>query len=787
MNDTASRPYRLALRGAQSSLGLFARGAAWLQAAGLPRPPMRLLQALLDVAVLAGCFYLAYALRFEFAITRTVAEQMFLQSTFVVLLQVTVLRLVGAYSFMWRYVGLREVRTFALAATLSALALLALRLSLPETLAMLRVPLSVTLMDAFFGFSAVLWLRVARRVVHESFDRTGRMQRRRTDSAPLLPVLLIGAGQAGVMAAGEILRRGDTNLDIKGFVDDDPLKQGLFINGVKVLGTTADLPALVRQLKIDHVVITIAQAPPQEIRRIVEICAAIPVKARTIPGLYELLQGHVEISRIRNIEIEDLLGREPVKLDLDDMASFLTGKSVMVTGAGGSIGSELARQVARFAPKELLLVERAEFALFEIERELGQTYSELSIAPLVADTGDDVRMRNLFARYRPQVVVHAAAHKHVPMMELQPSEAIKNNVLTTQLLGHIAGEFDAEAFILVSTDKAVNPTSVMGASKRVAELVIQDLSQLPHYSTRFLGVRFGNVMGSAGSVIPIFRKQIAAGGPVTVTHPEMTRYFMTIPEAAQLVLQAGAIGEGGEIFVLDMGEPVKIVDLALQMIRLSGLQPYEDIDISFSGIRLGEKLFEELDKEGETLSRTKHPKIFNGNLRPYPRTELRQYVERLEAAARKGLDVAVRQALSRMLPEAKLEAGDHPEEFPDVLVFAHGQAKRRSADGSASTARIAADSPVRDDQMLADRKTALAWTQHALAVIEDAELDEMLHLGSRTLAQNLSLIPSARVAQPRRTAGGSMRNAVGQSWPQDRAMDLTTRALLHLRPGETSA
>ncbi len=747
---------------------------------------MRVVQALLDVAVLAGCFYLAYALRFEFAITRTVAEQMFLQSTLVVFLQVTTLRLVGAYSFVWRYVGLREVRTFALAAILSGSALLALRLSLPETLAMLRVPLSVTLMDAFLAFSAVLWLRVARRVVYERFDRTGRMQRRRSDSTPLVPVLLIGAGQAGVMAAGEILRRGDTNLDIKGFIDDDPLKHGLFINGVKVLGSTADLPALVRQLKIDHIVITIAQAPPQEIRRIVEICASVPVKARTIPGLYELLQGHVEISRIRNIEIEDLLGREPVKLDLDDMASFLTGKSVMVTGAGGSIGSELARQVARFVPKELLLVERAEFALFEIERELRQSHAELSIAPLVADTGDDVRMRNLFARYRPQVVVHAAAHKHVPMMELQPSEAIKNNVLTTQLLGHIAGEFGAEAFILVSTDKAVNPTSVMGASKRVAELVIQDLSQLPHYSTRFLGVRFGNVMGSAGSVIPIFREQIAVGGPVTVTHPEMTRYFMTIPEAAQLVLQAGAIGEGGEIFVLDMGEPVKIVDLALQMIRLSGLQPYEDIEISFSGMRPGEKLFEELDKEGETLSRTKHPKIFNGNLRPYPRTELRQYVERLEAAARKGLDVAVRQALSRMLPEAKLEAGDDPEDFPDVLVFAHGQAKKRSADGSAKTPRIAVEGAVRADQMLTDRKTALAWTQHALAVIEDAELDEMLHLGSRTLAQNLSLIPSARVERPSRPAA-TIRSVAGRSsWPNDRAMDLTTRALLHLRPGQTA-
>jgi FlaA1/EpsC-like NDP-sugar epimerase len=645
-----------------SAIGRAGRTAVRKIAAAVGMTPSRLAirtaQVALDSIALAGCFFLAYALRFDFAYPPEVLDRIFLQVLFVVALQVAALRVSGAYAFVWRYVGLSELRTFAIAAATSTAVMVALRfLPLTNGLASLKVPLTVTVLDGLLAFGGVVVLRVIRRVVSEHTDRAARPQSNTGDTR----VLLIGAGQAGVMAAREIALRGDTRLDIRGFVDDDPQKKDSVINGIRVLGTTADLPRLVRELDIDHVVITMAQVPGAEIRRIVELCERIPVKARTIPGLYELLQGNVEISRIRNIEIEDLLGRETVELDLDAMASFLTGKTVMVTGAGGSIGSELVRQVARFGPARLLLVERAEFALFEIEREIVGRHADLHVDPLVADTGDVVRMREIFSRYQPQVVVHAAAHKHVPMMELQPSEAVKNNILTTRLLGHIAGEFNAESFVLVSTDKAVNPTSVMGASKRVAELVIQDLSQAG-YTTRFVAVRFGNVMGSAGSVIPIFRKQIEAGGPVTVTHPNMTRYFMTIPEASQLVLQAGAIGGGGEIFVLDMGEPVKIVDLALQMIKLSGLKPYEDIDIAFTGIRPGEKLFEELDRHGETISRTMHPKIFNGNLEPYAQNQLAGFLERLEAAARNGRHLEVRRILSEMLPESRLEMPEGPED-----------------------------------------------------------------------------------------------------------------------------
>jgi len=348
------------------------------------------------------------------------------------------------------------------------------------------------------------------------------------------PILLVGAGQAGVLMAREIQRKGGMGLEIKGFIDDQPNLQDTVLSGVRVLGTTEDLPRLVRGLQIDHVVISIAAASRGDFRRILDICEQIPVRTRVIPSLYEILQGNVKISRIRDVQIEDLLGREPVRLIEEDMLRLLASKRIMVTGAGGSIGSELVRQVAQHHPSNLLLVERCEFALFSVEREIRDKRPDLSLVPLIADVGDEGRMRSIFATYHPQVVIHAAAHKHVPMMELNPTEAVRNNILATNLLGNLAGEFGVEVFVLISTDKAVRPTSVMGATKRVAELVIQELNR--RFATRYVAVRFGNVIGSAGSVIPIFREQIRKGGPVAVTHPDMIRYFMTIPEAAQLVL-----------------------------------------------------------------------------------------------------------------------------------------------------------------------------------------------------------------------------------------------------------
>ncbi len=596
-------------------------------------------------------FALAYLLRFEFHVPPREVPNALGQWPLALLIQLSALHLMGVYAFVWRYVGLAEAAVFWRAAAITSSLLVVLRFSLPDALAVFRVPLSVIVMDSVLGFGGVLGLRVARRVLFEATARRDREAAR--PNGLRRPVLLIGAGRAGVLAVRELRGRGDTDLQIKGFVDDDPLKQGAVICGVRVLGTTQDLPRLVRDHVIDHVVITVAEAPPEALRRLVEACEAIPVRVRSTPGLYEVLQGKVSISRFRDVRVEDLLERDLVHLDEGDLERFLTGKVVMVTGAGGSIGSELARQVAHFAPSRLLLVERAEFALFDVDRELRHRWPALPIVPVLADVGDRDRMGGVFAAHRPQVIAHAAAHKHVPLVEQNAGEAIKNNVFGTLTLGDLAGRHGAEAFVMISTDKAVRPSSVMGASKRVAELIVQDLGR--RYATRFVAVRFGNVLGSTGSVIPIFREQIARGGPVTITHPDMKRYFMTIPEAAVLVLEAGAMGEGGEIFVLDMGEPVRILDLAKRMIELSGHEPFKDVDIAFTGVRPGEKLFEELQTRDEAIAKTRHPKIYIGKIEGVASKDLEAGLARLRSACGDGQDNdELRACLAELLPESQL-------------------------------------------------------------------------------------------------------------------------------------
>jgi FlaA1/EpsC-like NDP-sugar epimerase len=620
---------------------------------------VRQVQFALDFGMLAAAFVLAYALRFDFTWRRADAAACWTQLPLVVLVQFFALIFAGVYRFIWRYVGIREGRAFLRAAAGSAAVLAAIRFLAPDRLAIFRVPLSVIVTGSVFAFGGVLALRVLRRVAYERGRHAE--DRRAQPAAEKHAVLLVGAGQAGVLAAREILGRGDTDLDVKGFVDDDLRKLGAEIHGIRVLGTTRDIPRLVRERGVGQVVITIARIRRSEILRLLELCRSIPVKCRIVPGHYEVLQGKVKVTRIRDVQIEDLLGRERVQLDEGQIGEFLRDRTVMVTGAGGSIGSEVVRQIARYRPSRILLVERAEFALFSIEREAARAFPEVPIVPLIADVVDEPRLRSIFSEYRPQVVLHAAAHKHVPMMESNPSEAIKNNVGGTRIVGELAGEFGVEAFVAISTDKAVRPTSVMGASKRVAELVIQDLAR--RYPTRFLAVRFGNVMGSVGSVIPIFREQIRRGGPVTVTHPEMKRYFMTIPEATQLVLQAGAMGRGGEIFVLDMGEPVRILDIAEQMIALTGLTPYEDMDIVFTGLRPGEKLFEELEMTDEKMEKTRHPRIFIGRLAAWPHELIARSVAELERLARDGRGDAVRERLSGLLPESKLEP-HAPEDAP---------------------------------------------------------------------------------------------------------------------------
>ena len=609
----------------------------------------RPVQFVLDLVLLVTSFVVAYLLRFEFVLDDGQLDSLLTQLPIVVGIQLAALAIFGVYSFIWRYVGMAELWAFLKAGFWSGVVLVIGRLLLPAPLQAWKVPLSIIFMDTVFAFAGVVAIRVLRRAVYEKFE-TGQHPEPRVRK----PVLLVGAGRAGMMAAKEIRGRGAMDIWIEGFVDDDPRKLGAVLQGKRVLGNSRDLPKLCQELSIDHVIIAIVKVSREEIRRIVGICEQIPVRVRIIPGLYEIIDGVVEITRFRDIEVADLLGREQIRLEEDSIAGFLKEKVVLVTGAGGSIGSELARQVARFSPSRLILLDRAEFALFEIDRELRKLRPELAIEAVVADVCDESRMRSVFGRSRPAVVLHAAAHKHVPMVESNPSEGVKNNVLGTWCTGEIASEFGAEAFILISTDKAVRPTSIMGASKRVAELAVQELDSKD--GTRCLAVRFGNVLGSAGSVIPIFREQILEGGPVTVTDPDMVRYFMTIPEATQLVLQAGAMGEGGEIFILDMGEPVRIRDLAEDLIALGGFKPYEEIDIVFTGLRPGEKLFEEMNLDGENLTNTRHPKIYVGKLSAIPSAEFQAAIGKLRELALSGRDEDLRRFLGEFIPESNLSS-----------------------------------------------------------------------------------------------------------------------------------
>ncbi|ATW24514.1 polysaccharide biosynthesis protein [Candidatus Formimonas warabiya] len=421
-------------------------------------------------------------------------------------------------------------------------------------------------------------------------------------------VLIAGAGAAGVLVAKELKSHYNGGIRILGFVDDDPLKQKVIVQGIPVLGTSEEIPALAAGHKIQEIIIAMPSAAGKAKRRIVALGKETGAKVKILPGVYDLIDGRVKISRIRDVDVEDLLGRDPVKVDLDGIAQYIRGQVVLVTGGGGSIGSELCRQIASYNPKALLILDACENNVYEIDLELKKAFPDLHIVSLVKDVRDRRSVIQAFKAYRPQVVFHAAAHKHVPMMEYNPEDAIKNNVMGTYHVAQVADMFKAKKFVLISTDKAVNPTSFMGASKRLAELVVQYLDTVSE--TSYVAVRFGNVLGSAGSVLPLFKKQIAEGGPVTVTHPAMVRFFMTIPEAVQLVIQAGAMAKGGEIFVLDMGEPVKIMDLARSLIELSGLEPGKDIDIKITGTRPGEKLYEELLTAEEGVTATTHKRIF---------------------------------------------------------------------------------------------------------------------------------------------------------------------------------
>ena len=509
-------------------------------------------------------------------------------------------------------------------------------------------PRTVVVLTWFFSLALVGGSRLVWRLYCERKGALNRGQER---------ILIVGAGDAGEVISREIIRRPDLG-ELVGFVDDDKEKVGKRIHNRKVLGNIEGINDILEKEQVSTVIISIPTASGKEIKRIVENIKNKEVKIKTLPGLYELVDGKVSFSRIRNIRIEDLLGREPVDLNLEEISGYLEGKRVMVTGGGGSIGGELARQICRFGPKSLILLDHSENGLFHINLELERKWSgagvDLEIELVVADIRDRDKMDKIFKKYRPEVVFHAAAHKHVPMMEFHPDEAVMNNIIGTKNVAELADEYGAERVVMVSTDKAINPTSVMGASKRVAEMVVKDLGSKSN--TKFVAVRFGNVLESNGSVVPMFKRQIAEGGPVTVTDREVKRYFMTLPEASQLVIQAGALGKGGEVFVLDMGEPVKVLDMAEELIRLSGFEVGEDIEIKIVGLRPGEKMFEEILTEEErsgVLGDSGHEKIFIAKVEEVEGEKLGEDVKELEGLAKEMDDEGIVRKLQEIVPSYK--------------------------------------------------------------------------------------------------------------------------------------
>jgi FlaA1/EpsC-like NDP-sugar epimerase len=568
---------------------------------------------------------------------------------FVLIVKLPVFGLFKQYRGWWRYVGISDLTGIMRASLVSTFIIVTLwfimgyinsvSTHLPE--GMERPFEGICMADMFATILLLAGLRMLIRLYFEEF--------RTVEAGRLKRFLIVGAGDAGEELLRAIHRKPVAEYEVIGFIDDNFRKQGTLIHGLPVLGTVEELPKICEDRNIEEIAIAMPSASHQERRRVVQVCSGTKIRFRTVPSITDIASGKLSVSQIRNVDINDLLGREAVELDLDVIEAFLKDKTILVTGAGGSIGSEMCRQVCNFSPKLLLLVEQAENPLFYMERELHKQFPDISIKAVVCNITDKSRVEGIFETYKPQVVIHAAAHKHVPLMELNPGEAIKNNIAGTMTVSEAANNYGATNFVMISTDKAVNPTSIMGSSKRIAEMYIQDLSRTS--KTHYVTVRFGNVLGSDGSVVPIFKKQIAEGGPVTITHPKMKRYFMTIPEASQLVLQAATMGKGGEIFVLDMGEAVNILDLAKELITLSGFKPGEDIEITYTNPRPGEKLFEELSIKGEDMQRTRHSKISIWKNIPMDRDKLRAGINDLETIAQAQNYEEIVRKIKELVPE----------------------------------------------------------------------------------------------------------------------------------------
>lgn len=589
---------------------------------------------LLDAVILILMPILALMIRFEGCLPDKELTALLGWLPIFVVISLTVFVAYGMYHRIWHYARVRD-----LVAIVGAVSLSVAMMFVVDIFMGMHIPRSIYVLTWMLAIGGIGMSRLVFKINWDNW--TG-------DTGVKKQVLIVGAGDAGAMMPCEIEQNDDAVFKIAGFIDDDPRKQSSKLSGFNVLGTTEDIVDICQKRSIDEIIIAMPSVSGDVVRRIAENCRQTGCEVKIMPSLFEMTDGYVNVRTLRDINIEDLLRRDPIHLDFARITSYIAGKTVLITGAGGSIGSEISRQVSRVGAKEIILLGRGENSIYEIYQELKIKFPDQLYRTVIANITDKQRMTEVFAKYKPQVVFHAAAHKHVPLMEIQPAEAVRNNVFGTKNVAELADAYHSEIFVLISTDKAVNPTSVMGATKRCAELVLQEINQ--QSETKYVTVRFGNVLGSRGSVVPLFEKQIAAGGPVTITHPEMTRFFMTIPEAVQLVLQAGSQAEGGEVFLFDMGKPVKIRDMACDLIQLHGLKPDKDIKLVYTGLRPGEKLYEELLTSEEGTASTKHEKIFKAKINPLDTAELKRD---LDILVNNRDTMTILQTIKRMIPTYK--------------------------------------------------------------------------------------------------------------------------------------
>ncbi len=612
------------------------------------------LTAVIDLILFSGSLYLANLIRFDFSIPDWAGNRFFEMLPYVLIGKLFCFYLFDLYGGMWRYTGLNDLMNIVRASTVSTFTLIVFFLFKNRFEMTSR---SVFIIDWCLTIIFLVGLRVGTRLCFEQF--TENISSRDLFDAALKifkigknrgkGVLIIGAGDCGEKISREFFENPSVKSHVVGFLDDDVSKVGRKIHGIPVLNIIDELGYTVESTGVHDVIIAIPSAGEEQMRHIVDLCKKADVDFKTVPNMGELIDGKISISAIRNVEYRDLLGREPVTLNKEEIGKYLGDKIVLVTGAGGSIGTGLCRQICRYNPEKIILFERAESPLYEIDLELKKNFKDIQIIPVLGDIQNREELSEIFGQIRPDIVFHAAAYKHVPMLEKHPWKAVENNIQGTENLIKITHETECEKFVFVSTDKAVNPTNVMGTSKRIAELLVQSNSE--NTKTSFITVRFGNVIGSVGSVIPLFKKQIKDGGPVTVTHPEIIRYFMLIPEACQLILQAGAMGEGGEIFILEMGKPVKIDSMARDLIRFSGFEPDIDIKIEYTGLRPGEKLYEELMTDHETVISTKHSKIMVLESQKVDVNNLNEKLEKLKNGSERRNNGAIRKTLKEIIPE----------------------------------------------------------------------------------------------------------------------------------------